>query len=65
MTTINQETAEVSKKMEPLKTLGTYRSGKVLGWEADRSWRGLAFFGASPCQPRRLGSVNIMALQCE
>ena len=37
VTTTDQETAEVGK--EPLMTLGTFRSGKQLGWSALASWK--------------------------
>lgn len=44
VTTIDQETAEEGK--EPLVTLGQFRSGKVLGWAAQRkSWTHDVFFG--------------------
>ncbi len=43
MTTTDQETGAVGK--EPLKTLGTFRSGKLLGWSALDSWRHEVFFG--------------------
>lgn len=51
VTTIDQETAEVSKATEPLRTLGKYRSGRLLGWNADTKWRGLVFFGESYRHP--------------
>ncbi|GLC46013.1 hypothetical protein PLESTB_001027900 [Pleodorina starrii] len=44
VTTINQATAEVGD--EPLDTLGTIRSGKVLGWNKNRKdWTHSVFFG--------------------
>ncbi|GLI62495.1 hypothetical protein VaNZ11_005127 [Volvox africanus] len=44
VTTINQATAKLGD--EPLETLGTIRSGKVLGWNQTRkSWTHAVFFG--------------------
>ena len=37
VTTTDQETGAVGK--EPLMTLGTFRSGKLLGWSALDSWK--------------------------
>lgn len=45
VTTTNQTTAQRSESMEPLKTLGEYRKGGLLGWDADPSWKHLVFFG--------------------
>ena len=47
MTTVNQATGVRSRSGEPLKTLGTYRRGSTLQWDADPSWRSLVFFGTS------------------
>ena len=51
VTTVNQQTATRSANMEPLKTLGDMgRKGSKLGWDADRTWKSLVFFGeALPC----------------
>jgi uncharacterized protein YcbX len=52
VTTINQATAEVGS--EPLATLGSFRTGKALGWaERQRSWTHAVFFGwnAAVLQP--------------
>ncbi|PNH06438.1 MOSC domain-containing protein 2, mitochondrial [Tetrabaena socialis] len=44
ITTTDQATGEVGD--EPLETLGTIRSGKVLGWNKDqKSWTHAVFFG--------------------
>jgi uncharacterized protein YcbX len=43
VTTTDQETGAVGQ--EPLKTLGTFRSGKLLGWSALASWKHEVFFG--------------------
>ena len=45
VTTTSQVTAERSKDMEPLKTLGAFRKGSTLGWNADPSWKHAVFFG--------------------
>lgn len=46
VTTVNQQTAAKSADMEPLKTLADMgRKGSQLGWDADRSWKSLVFFG--------------------
>ena len=46
VTTVNQKTAARSANMEPLKTLGDMgRKGSQLGWDADRTWKSLVFFG--------------------
>lgn len=45
VTTTNQTTATRSASLEPLKTLGGYRKGSLLGWDADPSWKNLVFFG--------------------
>eukprot|EP00884_Botryococcus_braunii_P010638 jgi/Botrbrau1/19576/Bobra.0035s0061.1 len=43
VTQTDQETGEVGR--EPLVTLGTFRSGRVLGWSALPSWNKAVFFG--------------------
>jgi len=48
VTTTNQTTAKRAESMEPLKTLGGYRQGNLLGWDADPSWKHLVFFGEQP-----------------
>lgn len=47
VTTVNQDTAETSAKKEPLRTLGTFRRGKDIGFTADPTWKNGVFFGAS------------------
>ena len=43
VTTTDQATAEVGT--EPLKTLGDFRSGRVLGWNARDSYKRELMFG--------------------
>ena len=45
VTTTNQETGEVDKTAEPLRTLSSFRTGKLLNWDADPTFRNLSFFG--------------------
>ena len=45
VTTTDQVTAKVSEEREPLKTLGTFRSGKTLGWKQNAYFANSVFFG--------------------
>lgn len=54
VTTTDQETAEVSPDMEPLKTLGTFRSGSLLGFNEPALISGVYFGWNLVSEPSKL-----------
>ena len=64
MTTTDQATAEVGT--EPLKTLGDFRSGRVLGWNARSDYKRELMFGwnlvraCGLCHPVPRGAANVV-----
>jgi uncharacterized protein YcbX len=57
VTTIDQVTCE--EGMEPLVTLGTTRSGRVLGWEEPPDFRGSVFFCWNLASKAQHGVVRV------
>ena len=57
VTTCDQETGE--EGMEPLVTLGTTRSGRVLGWEEPPDFRGSVFFCWNLASKAQRGVVRV------